>query len=212
MDLKNAYTIHIDYDEILREIDKAKNVDEENVKNVVSFVASLRDLTEKIEPVLEMETQGQYERELWNRYEELQRDKLLLLDLSHEWNFLEGSLDGFSKNLKFLIRDAIAELEDHINVIVETNRAHIDILEIQNNRRLNVLVLIVSTTISYVALWEFISREFLLNIVFPDGYSPLLNYVILLLTLLPIFVLTGYAWLSREKTSRRPTSREKSLS
>jgi hypothetical protein len=210
--LKNAYTIHTDYDEILREIDKTKNVDKENVKKVISFVASLRDLTEKIQPFLEMEAQGRYERELWNRYEQLQRDKLLLLDLSHEWDFLEGSLDGFSKNLKFLIRDAIDELEDHINVITETHRAHIDILEIQNNRRLNVLVLIVSTTISYVTLWEFVAREFLLNIVFPDGYSPLLNYVILLLTLLPIFSLTAYAWLSREKANRRHTSSGKSLS
>ena len=210
--MKNAYTIHTDYDEILREIDKTKNVDKENVKKVISFVASLRDLTEKIQPFLEMEAQGRYERELWNRYEQLQRDKLLLLDLSHEWDFLEGSLDGFSKNLKFLIRDAIDELEDHINVITETHRAHIDILEIQNNRRLNVLVLIVSTTISYVTLWEFVAREFLLNIVFPDGYSPLLNYVILLLTLLPIFSLTVYAWLSREKANRRHTSSGKSLS
>ena len=199
--MKNAYTIHTDYDEILREIDKTKNANEESVKKVISFVASLRDLTEKIQPVLEMEAQSQYERELWNRYEQLQMDKLLLLDLSHEWDFLEGGLDGFSKTLKVLIRDAIEELEDHINVIIETNRAHIDILEIQNNRRLNVLVLIVSTTISYVALWEFISREFLLNVVFPDGYSPLLNYVILVLTLLPIIVLTLYAWFSREKTN-----------
>ena len=209
--MKNAYTIHTDYDEILREIDKTKNANEESVKKVISFVASLRDLTEKIQPVLEMEAQSQYERELWNRYEQLQMDKLLLLDLSHEWDFLEGGLDGFSKTLKVLIRDAIEELEDHINVIIETNRAHIDILEIQNNRRLNILVLIVSTTISYVALWEFISREFLLNVVFPDGYSPLLNYVILVLTLLPIFVLTAYAWLSREKANRRPPSRGKSL-
>lgn len=97
-----------------------------------------------------MESQGQYERELWKRYEQLQRDKLLLLDLSHEWDFLEESIKGFSKNLQFLIRDAIDELTDHVNVITETHRAHIDIMEIQNSRRLNILVLIVSTTISYV--------------------------------------------------------------
>ena len=146
-----------------------------------------------------MESQGQYERELWKRYEQLQRDKLLLLDLSHEWDFLEESIKGFSKNLQFLIRDAIDELTDHVNVITETHRAHIDIMEIQNSRRLNVLVLIVSTTISYVTLWEFVAREFLLNVVFPDGLSPVLNYVMLVLTILPIFALTSYAWLSREK-------------
>jgi hypothetical protein len=152
-----------------------------------------------------MESHGQYERELWHRYEELQRDKLLLLDLSHEWDFLEESIEGFSKTLKFLIRDAIEELTDHINVIIETHRAHIDILEIQNTRRLNILVLIVSVTISYVTLWEFLAREFVLNLVFPDGLSPVLNYVVLVLTLLPIFVLTSYAWLSREKRQSKTT-------
>jgi hypothetical protein len=197
--LDSVYTVHTDYDEILRELDKLQKVDKEGAKKVLSLVTSLRDLTQKLQPVLEMEAHSQYERELWHKYEQLQRDKLLLLDLSHEWEFLEESIKGFSKNLQFLIRDAIEELTDHINVISETHRAHIDILEIQNTRRLNILVLIVSTTISYVTLWEFVAREFILNIVFPDGLSPVLNYAILLLTILPIFVLTSYAWLSREK-------------
>ena len=197
--MDSVYTVHTDYDEILRELDKLQKVDKEGAKKVLSLVTSLRDLTQKLQPVLEMEAHSQYERELWHRYEQLQRDKLLLLDLSHEWEFLEESIKGLSKNLQFLIRDAIEELTDHINVISETHRAHIDILEIQNTRRLNILVLIVSTTISYVTLWEFVAREFILNIVFPDGLNPVLNYAILLLTILPIFVLTSYAWLSREK-------------
>jgi hypothetical protein len=202
--LNSAYTVHTDYDKILREIDNQR-VDKDSVKKVSSLVSSLRDLTEKLQPVLEMESHGQYERELWHRYEKLQMDKLLLLDLAHEWEFLEETVEGFSNNLRFLIRDAIEELTDHINVIAETHRAHIDILEIQNSRRLNILVLIVSTTISYVTLWEFIAREFILNIAFPDGFSPLLNYVILLLTLLPLFALTSYAWLSREKRQSKIT-------
>jgi hypothetical protein len=197
--LNSVYTVHTDYDEILREIDKSQTVDKDSVKKVSSLVTSLRDLTAKLQPVLEMESHGRYERELWLRYEELQIDKLLLLDLAHEWDFLEETVKGLSSNLRFLIRDAIEELTDHINVITETHRAHIDILEIQNNRRLNILVLIVSVTISYVTLWEFLAREFILNLVFPDGLSPVLNYVALLLTLLPLFALTSYAWLSREK-------------
>lgn len=199
--LNDAYTVHTDYSEILRELDKLQSIDKEGAKKARSLVDALKDVTQKLQPVLEMESHGQYERELWNKYEQLQRDKLLLLDLSHEWDFLEESIKGISKNLQFLIRDAIDELTDHVNVITETHRAHIDIMEIQNSRRLNVLVLIVSTTISYVTLWEFVAREFLLNIVFPNGLSPILNYVILLLTLLPIFALTSYAWLSRKKGS-----------
>ena len=197
--MNNAYTVHTDYSEILQELDKLKTVDKESAKKVRALVDSLKDVTQKLQPVLKMESQDRYERELWKRYEQLQRDKLLLLDLSHEWDFLEESIGGFSKNMQFLIRDAIDELTDHLNVITETHRAHIDIMEIQNIRRLNILVLIVSTTISYVTLWEFVAREFLLNIKFPDGLSPVLNYVILVVTLLPIFALTSYAWLSREK-------------
>jgi signal transduction histidine kinase len=197
--LSSAYTVHTDYDEISRELDKLQDVDKDLAQKVSSIVKSLRDLTEKLQPVLEMESHGQYERELWHRYEQLQMDKLLLLDLSHELEFLEESIAGFNKTLSFLIRDAIEELTDHINVIAETHRAHIDILEIQNTRRLNILVLIVSVTISYVTLWEFVAREFVLNLVFPDGLSPVLNYVVLVLTLVPVFVMTSYAWLNREK-------------
>jgi hypothetical protein len=197
--LNNAYTVHTDYSEILRKLDKLQSIDKEGATKARLLVDALKDVTQKLQPILEMESYGQYERELWNRYEQMQRDKLLLLDLSHEWDFLEENIKGISKNLQFLIRDAINELTDHVNVITETHRAHIDIMEIQNSRRLNVLVLIVSTTISYVTLWEFVAREFLLNIVFPDGLSPILNYVMLLLTLLPIFALTSYAWLSRKK-------------
>jgi hypothetical protein len=203
--LNSAYTVHTDYDEISRELDKLHDIDKDGAKKISSLVNSLRDLTQKLQPVLEMESHDQYERELWHRYQQLQQDKLLLLDLSHELDFLEESIAAFSKTLKFLIRDAIAELTDHINVIAETHRAHIDILEIQNTRRLNILVLIVSVTISYVTLWEFVAREFILNLVFPYGLSPVLNYVVLVLTLLPIFVLTSYAWLSREKRQSKTT-------
>jgi hypothetical protein len=177
----------------LFELSKLQSVDKESIKKVSSLVTSLKDLTPKIQPALDFEVHSQYEKELWNSYEQLQRDKLLLLDLSHEWGFLKQSIKGLSENLKFLIREAIEELSDHIDVISETHRAHIDLLEIQNTRRLNMLVLIVSITISYVTLWEFVAREFVLNIAFPYGLSPVLNYVTLLLTLFPIFVLTLYA-------------------
>jgi hypothetical protein len=189
----------------LFELSKLQSVDKESIKKVSSLVTSLKDLTPKIQPALDFEVHSQYEKELWNSYEQLQRDKLLLLDLSHEWGFLKQSIKGLREKLKFLISEAIEELSDHINVISETHRAHIDLLEIQNTRRLNMLVLIVSITISYVTLWEFVAREFVLNIAFPYGLSPVLNYIILLLTLFPIFVLTLYAWLNREKSQTKTT-------
>jgi hypothetical protein len=199
--MNNVYTIHIDYDKIFSELNKLQSEDKDNIKKLSSFVTSLRDLTHKIQPILELETRSQHERELWHRYEQIQQDKLFLLELSHEWKFLEETAGGLSKNIKLLIQAAIEELADHINVIAGTHKAHIDLLEIRNTRRLNILILIISTTISYITLWEFIAREFILTIVFPDALTPILNYTILFLTLLPIFLLTFYAWISREKVN-----------
>ena len=196
--MNDTYTLHTDYEKIFHEL-KFQSIDKDSLKKVTSLVTSLRELTLKLQPILEIEANNPYERELWHRYQQLQLDKLLLLDLSHEWDFLKENIKGFSKNLQFLIRDATEELTDHINVTIETHKAHIDLLEIQNTRRLNILVLIVSITISYVTLWEFVAREFIINIAFPGGLSPVLNYLVLLLTLLPVFMLTSYAWLSREK-------------
>lgn len=197
----DIYTIHTDYDKIFSELNRLQNDDKDNIKELSSFVTSLKDLTQKIQPILELEAHNRDEKELWHRYEQIQQDKLSLLELSHKWNFLEETAERFSKNIKVLIQVAIEELTDHINVIAETHKAHINLLEIRNTRRLNILILIISTTISYITLWEFIAREFILTIDFPNGLTPILNYTILFLTILPIIILTLYAWKSREKVN-----------
>ena len=145
--MNSAYAIHTNFEKIFQEINKVQSADKDSAEKVASFAISLRDLTQKIQPILKMEAYGQFERELWHKYEQLQLDKLLVLELAHEWDFLEGNIEGLNRNVKFLIRNAIEELTNHINVIAETHRAHIDLLEIRNTRRLNILVLIVSTTI-----------------------------------------------------------------
>ena len=195
----DIYTIHTDYDQIFSELNRLQNDDKDNIKELSSFVTSLKDLTQKIQPILELEAHNRDEKELWHRYEQIQQDKLSLLELSHKWNFLEETAEKLSKNIKVLIQVAIEELGDHINIIAETHKAHIDLLEIRNTRRLNILILIISTTISYITLWEFLAREFILTIDFPNGLTPVLNYTILFLTILPIIILTLYAWISREK-------------
>jgi hypothetical protein len=48
-------------------MDKSQSVDKKREK-VSSLATSLKDLTEQLQPVLEMEAHDQYERELWNRY------------------------------------------------------------------------------------------------------------------------------------------------
>ena len=48
-----------------------------------------------------------------------------------------------------MIKDAIEELNDHINVFAESQRAHIDVLEIYNTRKIEILALIITVVISY---------------------------------------------------------------
>ena len=84
----------------------------------------------------------------------LQREKLAILDLSHEWDYIDQSLKDINPKLDFLVKDAIEELNDHISVLAESHRAHIDILEIYNTRKIEVLALIVTVVISYLAVWE----------------------------------------------------------
>ena len=114
---------------------------------------------------------------------------------------MEEIAKGLSPELDFQIRDAIEELVDHVTVLAETHKAHIDVLEIQSSRKLSLMALVVSTVISYLAVWEFLAREFILNFVFPNGLSPALNYVTLVLSLVPVFVAVFWAW--REQPTRK---------
>jgi hypothetical protein len=194
----DAYVIHTNYDEIIEEIGNLQNVDKERLEEITSLVNSLKDITRQLHPTIKKERYNQDEKQLWKEYQQLQEEKLVLLDLSHEWQILEKSVKGLSQNLIFLIKDAIEELTDHVEVVVETHKAHIDILEIQNTRRLSVNALLVLAIVSYLAAWEFSVREFLVTADFPYGLSPLLNYALILVTLAPMFVGVLWAWLNRQ--------------
>jgi hypothetical protein len=194
----NSYVIHTDFDEIIAEITKLQEVDKQVVQEVNAFVNNLQELTFKVEPALKRESRED-ERQLWKEYQQLQQEKLVLLDLSHEYESLQATVKNVSARLDFLIKDALEELKDHIGVLAETHRAHIDILEIHNTRRIEVLALIITTVISYLAVWEFFVRDLLLSIVFPYSLTPSLNYVIAFVTLLPIFAAVIWAWRNRGK-------------
>lgn len=196
IDLSDAYIIHANYDDILNEIGKLQNVDKNLLDKLTSFVISLREITLKLEPALRRESHED-ERQLWQEYKQLQQEKLLVLDLSHEYDYLEDSVQVLNPNLNVLIKDAIEELSEHIAVRVETHRAHIDILEIQNARRLSMDALVVSAVIAYLAVWEYFVREFIVTIEFPSGLSPGLNYMLIVLTLLPVFAAILWALLNR---------------
>ncbi len=197
--MTETFVTHADYDAIVAEISKLQDVNKDTADKVLAFVNSLRDLTFKLEPALKGESND--ERELWQEYRELQQEKLVLLDLQHEWSYVEETVKGISESLHFLITDALEELAEHVNIIAETTRAHIDILEIYNTRRFEIIALVVTAVISYLAVWEFFVRDILTSIVFPNGLSPNLNYLLVLLTLLPVFVTVIWAWANRKKYS-----------
>ena len=192
---ESEFVLHIDFDEIKVEIDSLPEIDKELSRKITSFILRLKKTASRIEPTLRKETND--ERELWDEYKHLQREKLAVLDLSHEWDYIDQSVKDINPKLDFLIKDAIEELKEHIGVLAEYHRAHIDILEIYNTRKIEVLALVVTVVISYLAVWEFFVRDLLVSIVFPYGLSPSLNYLSVILTLLPVFVTVIWAWAKR---------------
>jgi hypothetical protein len=198
--LSDAFIIHVNYENVLNGIAQLRNVDKDLCDKLTSFVISLRETTLKLEPVLKRESHED-EQQLWQEYTQLQQEKLLVLDLSHEYHYLEATVQAHNPDLNAMIKDTIEELSEHIAVRVETHRAHIDILEIRNARRLSINAVVVSATIAYLAVWEYSFREFITAIDFPLGLSPGLNYAIAMLTILPVFV--AILWSLQKRRPRR---------
>ncbi len=192
-----GFVIHTDFEEILAEVAKLQEEDKSFIDEIITFVNSIRDLTFKMEPAMNLETKD--ERQLWEQYKQLQREKLVLLDRFHEYESLEENVKQRNPRLDFLIKDALGELEEHLNVLAETLRAHIDILEISNTRRIAIIALVITAVISYLAVWEFFVRDLLTALVFPYGWSPTINYVLVCVTLSPVLFTVGWAWLNRGK-------------
>ena len=195
--MESEYIIHINFNDIKDEIDRLQRVDSQVVDKIKCFAVALKETNANIEPAMKRVTHDD-EHELWREYQQLQREKLAVLDLSHEWGNIDQTVKDANPKLDKLVKDAISELTDHIAVLAETHRAHIDILEIHNTRKIEVLAIIITAAISYLAVWEFFVRELLIGIDFPYGLSPLLNYVLSIASLLPIFITFAWAWINRK--------------
>ena len=192
----SEYIIHIRFDEIKGEIDNLQRVDTKVVAKIRSFEVALKETTANIEPAMKRVTHDD-ERELWREYQQLQREKLAVLDLSHEWSNIDQNVKDVNPKLDKLVKEAISELTDHIATLAETHRAHIDILEIYNTRKIEVLAVIITAVISYIAVWEFFVRDLLTSIIFPFSLSPIFNYLLAIVSLLPVFVTIAWAWAKR---------------
>jgi uncharacterized FlaG/YvyC family protein len=199
MNTNDSYVFHTDYDEILKQVHKFKDVNSDFEKRARALVKALQGTCVRLEPVMNKQSCEQDETVLWRNYQQLQEERLSILDLSHEWDHLEETAKGLNSDLAFQIHDAIEELVEHVSVLAETHRAHIDILEIQSSRGLNLMTLVASVVVSYLAFWYFFARDFIQNLAFPNGLSPDLNYIITLLSLVPIFAIIFWGWRKRIK-------------
>ncbi len=196
--MSDAYAIHVNYSDLLNRIAKLTDTDKDLKEKLICIVTSLRDTTKKLEPALTRETHDD-EYALWDEYTNLQKEKLLVIDLDHEYDLSEDKVEAVNPELNLLIKDAIEELKEHIMVRAETHRSYIDILGIKNARRLSVNAIVVSATIAYLAVWEYSVREFINTIAFPNGLSPVLNYVVSIITILPVFAAVFWSILNRRK-------------
>jgi len=195
----SEYTIHNDYDKIAGAIDELAEIDKETTKQLREFVTKIKSIENRLKPAMKKQSFSQNEQELWKTYQNLQGEKLAILDLAHEWNYIEEISPQLSNEVKVLVRDAIEELENHVGTIVETQKAHIDVLEIKNSRQFGVFALIVSLVISYAAVWGFFVRDVVANTEFPFGLSPDLNFALSLVALIPIFAIVAWGWRHRVK-------------
>jgi hypothetical protein len=193
------YPIHNDYVKIFGLIEKLKATDEPTAKKLNEFVLKIKSLENRLIPSLKKNSSNLDEQELWKSYQNLQEEKLAILDLAHEWDYMETSMD-LSEEMMVLIRDAIEELEDHVNVIAETKKAYIDVLEIKNGRQFGIFALVVSFVISYAAVWEFFVRDLISTVNFPYGLSPDLNFALSVLALTPIILIV--LWGRRKRIVR----------
>jgi hypothetical protein len=197
MNTNDSYVFHTDYDEILKQVCEFKDVDADFEKRARALVKALQGICIQLEPLMNKQSCQQNEIVLWRNYQQLQEQKLSILDLSHEWDHLEETAKRLNSELASQVHDAIEELVEHVSVLAETHRAHIDILEIQSSRGLNLMTLVASVVVSYLAFWYFFARDFIQNLVFPNGLSPDLNYIITLLSLVPIFAIIFWGWRKR---------------
>jgi hypothetical protein len=200
MKANDVYAIHTDYEEILEEAESLKGESQAFIKATVDLISELRSASVRLKSLMTKQSFDQDERVLWKNYQLLQEEKMLILDVSHEWNHLKETGRNPNIELDVQIRDAIGELIEHITVLEETLRAHIDIIEIQSSRRLSLVAIVLSVIVSYLAVWYFLVKDFILNFVFADGLTPDLNYIMVLVSLAPIFFIVAWGWHERVKT------------
>jgi len=198
----DVFLVRTEYNELIRQIDELRNVDEGFQTKLKEIVVTLRDISNRMKQIRREYSSNQNETELWDNYQRLQKERVSLLNLSHEWKTVWiPSLHKEFHHLISPIQNAIDELTNHVMISEDTLRAHINILEIENSRenrkvmrKLSFMALLVAVVIPYITLWENFAHDFMLSFLFPWSLSPYLNWVILLLSLVPVVWALIRAW------------------
>jgi hypothetical protein len=196
---KDSYVLHIDFEQIMKQVEKLRRVNAEYAAEALSIVLDLQEISTRLEPTLNRQAFERDERVLWRRYQQLQEERLSILDCSHEWEDVEEKVKRLDSELAMKIHDAIEELVEHVIVLGETHKAHIDILEIQSTRSMSLTATVLSVVISYLAFWYIFAHDLISGFVSTYGLSSDLEYLLLFLSILPIFAAILWGWRQRIK-------------
>jgi len=198
----DVFLVRTEYNELLRQVKVLQNVDKGFQTKLGEIIVNLREISNGLKRISKEYSNQQTEMELWDNYKQFQKERLRLLNLSHEWKTVW--IPSLSKEFHHLIspvQNAIDKLTNSIIIFEDILRAHIAFLEIRNSRenrkvmrKLSFIALVVSGIFSYITLWKDIARDTILALEF-QGLSPSLNYFLLLLTLLPVVCVLISAWL-----------------
>jgi len=206
----NVFVVRTNYNGLLREIKKFEKVDKGFQKKLTEIVTTLKVVSNGLKQISREYYFEQDETEIWDHYQQIQKERLSLLNILHEWKIVW--IPTLRMRAEFIhiiprIQNAINELTDYVTAFGDTLRSHVDILEIQNSRgnrkiirKLTYMTLLVTVVFPYVTLWQNLARGYILTLQFPWGLSPQLNLVVLIITLVPLVValIQGWRYIMRE--------------
>lgn len=192
-----------EYEVILEEISKLKEINKYSEEFLRNFVDELRNYDGKL---AKLQTKLSYSRrhftDMQKNYKELQNHRLSMLNL---WNLLRMRALNLEKQCQKVVGLLNSSLEykmGYLDIFEETMRALIDAQEIEESRenrkqmrKLSFLALLVSVIFPYMTLWKVFAIDFLLPIEFPSKLSPYLNWIVVLLLLLPTLWALRRGWI-----------------
>lgn len=211
----NEPFISTDYGELLKEIDELIKSNKENegyLDKLRKIIISCESISIRLKEIVwKGYPKEDTEEKLWNNYQRLQNDYLSVQNLRTQFDSL-SHYEGHNSHLFRGIENAISENTNYLLVLIDSLKAHIDILEIKNsreNRKIMRNLGILALGISAVSFYMATLKDFVLYSLFwilDDLHLPLyLAYVITIVLLIPFVYLIIRAWryVTKEQISEK---------